>query len=112
MALLGMGANMQYNGNFPGYCSRINLNMEANSSTWPINNMDKMFDCGPFYNGVLSSFPLDPVLGYHKEELKQMMLKHETIFRDQVSFISTFGVNRNRNNHRYHFSDFNKTIVR
>ncbi|XP_075661983.1 uncharacterized protein LOC142631649 isoform X1 [Castanea sativa] len=84
MALLGMGANMQYNGNFPGYYSRINLNMEANSSTWPVNDIDKVFDHGPFYNGFLPSFPPDQVLGYQKEVLKQEMLKHETIFRDQI----------------------------
>lgn len=102
---------MQYNGNFPGYCSRINLNMEANSSTWPLNNIDKVFDRATIYNGFLPSFPPDQVLVYQKEVLKREMLKHETIFRDQVSFISTFGVNRNRNNCRYHFSDFNKTIA-
>lgn len=75
---------MQYNGNFPGYYSAINLNMEANSSTWPLNNIDKMLDCGHFYNGFVSPLSPDQVLGYNKEVLKQMMLKHETIFRDQI----------------------------
>lgn len=106
MALLGMGTNMQYNGNFPGYYSAINLNMEANSSTWPLNNIDKMLDCGHFYNGFVSPLSPDQVLGYNKEVLKQMMLKHETIFRDQVSPFSNFSVNRNRNNPRYHFCNF------
>jgi hypothetical protein len=81
--------------------------MEANSSTWPLNNIDKMLDCMDTSTMVLCHLYLtDQVLGYNKEVLKQMMLKHETMFRDQVSSFSNFGVNRNRNNPRYHFCNF------
>lgn len=100
---------MQYDGCFPGYYSTMDLNMDANSSTWPLNNINKMLEHGHHYNGFLPPFSADQVLGYNKEVLKQMMLKHETMFRDQVSAISTSSVNRNRvilGN----LSNFNKTI--
>lgn len=84
-----MGANMQCNSYFPGYYSTRNLKMDANGSTWPLNYDDKTLKSEYCYSGIF--LPLSPaqVLGYNKEVLKQTMLKHETIFRDQV-YLSYF----------------------
>ncbi|KAF4392654.1 hypothetical protein F8388_003074 [Cannabis sativa] len=76
-----MGANMQYNSYFSGYHSARNLNLDANASTWPLDFNDKVSESGNYYNGYLSP---NYLLTYNKELLKQTMLKHETIFKDQI----------------------------
>ncbi|KAF3437590.1 hypothetical protein FNV43_RR20346 [Rhamnella rubrinervis] len=75
---------MQCNSYFPGYYSTRNLKMDANGSTWPLNYDDKTLKSEYCYSGFF--LPLSPaqVLGFNKEVLKQTMLKHETIFRDQI----------------------------
>ncbi|XP_062116631.1 uncharacterized protein LOC133830629 [Humulus lupulus] len=76
-----MGANMQYNSYFPGYYSARSLNLDANGSTWPLNFDDKVSHSGNYCNGYLSS---NYLLTYNQELLKKTMLKHETIFKDQI----------------------------
>ncbi|POO01941.1 hypothetical protein TorRG33x02_022330 [Trema orientale] len=76
-----MGANLQYNSYLPGYYSAANLSLDANRSTWPLNFDDKISESGNYCNGFLSS---DYLLAYNKEVLKRTMLKHETIFKDQI----------------------------
>ncbi|KAJ9140510.1 hypothetical protein P3X46_031151 [Hevea brasiliensis] len=82
MAMLGMQADMQCH-YFPGYCSTRDLNLNASCSSWPSNNVDKISKNGHYFNGNLASpFP-DHYLTY-KEKVKQTMLRHEAIFRDQI----------------------------
>ncbi|KAL2340720.1 hypothetical protein Fmac_008660 [Flemingia macrophylla] len=83
MALLGMSANMQCNGYFPYYyCTGDNV-FGAEGSTWTSSNgnSERKNDC---YQ--IGSMPLSTCqrLGYNKELLKQTILKHEAIFRDQI----------------------------
>jgi len=81
MALLGMSANRQNNGYIPGYHSPRDLVFGAEGSTWNYDG-ERENDC----YGV-GSLPLSAtchLLGYNKELLKQTILKHEAIFRDQV----------------------------
>ncbi|KAF2312828.1 hypothetical protein GH714_040878 [Hevea brasiliensis] len=81
MAMLGMQAEMQWY--FPGFCSTRDLNLNASCSIWPSNNVDEISKNGHYFNGNLApQFP-DHYLTY-KEKLKQTMLQHEAIFRDQI----------------------------
>lgn len=84
MALLGMEANGLYDGYFTGYFSTTDLNKDASSSTWHLNNTYRKLEDSHRYNGLLSTLPADQVSGYNKEVLKQTMLKHEAMFRDQI----------------------------
>lgn len=89
MALLGMGTNTQCNGYFPAYYSTMDQNMYANSSTRPLNNIGKRLEHADHYYGFSLHSSPDQVLGYDTQALKQTILKHETMFRDQVSSISS-----------------------
>ncbi|KAJ9163567.1 hypothetical protein P3X46_023218 [Hevea brasiliensis] len=81
MAMLGMQTEMQWY--FPGFCSTRDLNLNASCSIWPSNNVDEISKNGHYFNGNLApQFP-DHYLTY-KEKLKQTMLQHEAIFRDQI----------------------------
>lgn len=84
---LEMGAKMEYSSYFPGYYSTRNLSLDANGSTWPLSVDAKILESGNYFNGFLSS---DCLLAYNKEFLKQTMLKHEAIFKNQVK-LSAFG---------------------
>lgn len=77
---------MQCKSYFPGYYSTRDLNLEVNGSAFPFNNIDKILNNGHYCPGSLSSPSPDLHLGCNKEALKQTMLKHESIFRDQVCF--------------------------
>ncbi|XP_014522229.1 uncharacterized protein LOC106778758 [Vigna radiata var. radiata] len=84
MALLGMGANRQNNGYIPGYHSPRDLVFSAEGSTWTSSNYtgEREDDCHGLGSSPLSS--TCHLLGYNKELLKQTILKHEAIFRDQI----------------------------
>lgn len=75
---------MQCKSYFPGYYSTRDLNLEVNGSAFPFNNIDKILNNGHYCPGSLSSPSPDLHLGCNKEALKQTMLKHESIFRDQI----------------------------
>lgn len=79
-----MGANLQFNSYFPGCYTAMNLKMDANGSTWPLNYDNRTLNSNYCHNGFLLPLSPDQVLGYNREVLKQTMLKHETEFRDQV----------------------------
>lgn len=72
---------MQCNGNFPGNYAPRNVSLDASGSTLPSNCHDKIYESGHYYNGFLSS---DSLFAHNKEVLKQTILKHETVFRDQI----------------------------
>ncbi|XP_002514707.2 uncharacterized protein LOC8284482 [Ricinus communis] len=73
MAMLGMQADMPCH-YYPGYCSTRDLNLN-NVGAFPRN--------GHYYNGNLAPPYTDQYLAY-KEKLKQIMLQHEAIFKDQI----------------------------
>lgn len=80
---LTMGANMQFNSYFPRYYNAGNLSLDGNGSSWPLNPDKKVSENGNSYNTAFLS--ADYLLAYNKELLKQTMLKHETVFKDQVN---------------------------
>ncbi|KAK9278754.1 hypothetical protein L1049_028331 [Liquidambar formosana] len=68
----------------PGHHSTQDLNVDAHCSKWPLYNVSKTLDGGHYYNIFLPPPAPDRHLGYDKEVIKQTMLKHEVLFRDQV----------------------------
>lgn len=60
------------------------LNEDSNSSSWPLFYGDKTVLNGQYCNGFASRTVTDAYPGYDKDILKQKMLEHEAIFRNQV----------------------------
>jgi hypothetical protein len=82
MALLG--ANVQLNDNFQGYYPTKELRFNSGGSTWTSANVNNelrtdFYHMGPFPVSSPCTF-----LGYNQELVKQTILKHEAIFKDQV----------------------------
>lgn len=83
MALLG--ANVQTNGNFREYYSTKELIFDSGGSTWTSSsNVNNELRTG-FYN--MGPFQLSSPcthLGYNQELVKQTILKHEAMFKEQI----------------------------
>ncbi|KDP31303.1 hypothetical protein JCGZ_11679 [Jatropha curcas] len=82
MATIGMQAEMQCH-YFPGFCSNRDLNLNASYSIWPSNTVDKILKNGQYCNVSLAPSSPDQYLTC-KEKLKQTILQHEAIFKDQI----------------------------
>ncbi|GMI90254.1 hypothetical protein like AT1G69360 [Hibiscus trionum] len=80
-----MGTKVQSKSYLPGYYSMRDLNEDSNSCSWPLYYGDKTLTNGQYYNGVFPKAIADAYPGYDKDALKQKMLEHEAIFRNQVS---------------------------
>uniref|UniRef100_F6HEZ1 Uncharacterized protein n=1 Tax=Vitis vinifera TaxID=29760 RepID=F6HEZ1_VITVI len=80
----GMGTKVQCKSYLPGYYSMRDLNEDSNSGGWPLYYGDKTLTNGQYYNGFLPRAIADAYTGYDKDVLKQTMLEHEAIFKDQV----------------------------
>lgn len=79
-----MGTQVHYKGFLPSYYSMRDLNEDSNSSSWPLIYGDKTIPNGQYCNGFTSRTITDAYPGYDKDILKQKMLEHEAIFRNQV----------------------------
>lgn len=82
MALLG--ANVQTNGNFREYYSTKELIFDSGGSTRTSSNVNNELRTD-FYN--MGPFPLSSPcthLGYNQELVKQTILEHEAIFKEQI----------------------------
>ncbi|XP_059317245.1 uncharacterized protein LOC132067876 [Lycium ferocissimum] len=79
-----MGTQVHYKGFLPSYYSMKDLNEDSNSSSWPLFYGDKTLPNGQYCNGFTSRTITDAYTGYDKDVLKQKMLDHEAIFRNQV----------------------------
>ncbi|CAI9756170.1 unnamed protein product [Fraxinus pennsylvanica] len=60
------------------------LNEDSSSSSWPLFYGDENLTSGQYYNGFMPRTITDRCLGHDKDALKQKMLEHETIFKNQV----------------------------
>ncbi|KDP41264.1 hypothetical protein JCGZ_15671 [Jatropha curcas] len=60
------------------------LNEDSNSCSWPLYYGDGTFPNGQYYNGFLPRSIADVYSGYDKDIVKQTMLEHEAIFKDQL----------------------------
>ncbi|XP_027345028.1 uncharacterized protein LOC113857395 [Abrus precatorius] len=76
-----MGTKVQ---SLPGYYSMRDLNEESSSCGWPLFYGDKTLVNGQYYHNYLSGAAADVCSAYDKDVVKQMMLEHEAIFKNQV----------------------------
>ncbi|KAK7304663.1 hypothetical protein VNO77_42548 [Canavalia gladiata] len=79
-----MSTNMRCNGYFQGYHSTRDLVFGAKGSTWTSSNGNSEVKNDCYQIGSLPLSSNCHLLGYNKELLKQTILKHEAIFRDQI----------------------------
>ncbi|KAL5055216.1 hypothetical protein RYX36_035898 [Vicia faba] len=76
-----MGTKVQ---SLPGNYSMRDLNEESSSCGWPLFYGDKALANGQYYQNHLPSAAADVCSAYDKDVVKQMMLEHEAIFKNQV----------------------------
>lgn len=82
---------MQGKSYLPDYYSMRDLNEDSNSFGWPFYCGDKSLTNGPYYNSYVPRAVSEAYSGYDKDAVKQKMLEHEAIFKDQVCIqISSF----------------------
>ncbi|XP_047150014.1 uncharacterized protein LOC124822090 isoform X1 [Vigna umbellata] len=75
-----MGTKVQ---SLPGYYSMRDLNEESSSCGWPLYYGDKTLANGHYHN-YLPSAAADACPTHDKDVVKQTMLEHEAIFKNQV----------------------------
>ena len=73
----------------PGYYSMRDLNEDSGSSNWPLFYGDRTLANGQYCNGFLPRTVTNAYSGYEKHALKQTMLEHEAIFKDQVILVTS-----------------------
>lgn len=78
----GMGTKLHSKAYFPGYYSRDLSN--AGNGMWAIYDESKSFQNGQVNDSFLASSTMDRYIGYSKEKVRQTILKHESVFREQV----------------------------
>lgn len=81
---------MQCKSHWPGHYSVRDLNEDPNNCSWPLYYGDKTLSNSQYYNGFLPRAAADAYQGYGKDAVKQTMLEHEAIFKNQVHFLSSF----------------------
>ncbi|KAL3840539.1 hypothetical protein ACJIZ3_025130 [Penstemon smallii] len=80
-----MGTTVHCKIYLPGYYSMRDLNEDSSSSSWPVfYGGDKGIPNGQYYNGFMPRNTMDGYPGYDKDALKQKMLEHEAVFKNQV----------------------------
>ncbi|CAI9785268.1 unnamed protein product [Fraxinus pennsylvanica] len=79
-----MGTKVHCKSYLPGYYSMRDLNEDSSSSSWPLFYGDENLTSGQYYNGFMPRTITDRCLEHDKDALKQKMLEHETIFKNQV----------------------------
>ncbi|KAD2393640.1 hypothetical protein R6Q59_012067 [Mikania micrantha] len=60
------------------------VNEDSNCSSWPLFYGEKALTNGPYYNGFIPGTNVDSNPADDKDALKQKMLEHEAIFKNQV----------------------------
>ncbi|KAK1386817.1 hypothetical protein POM88_014995 [Heracleum sosnowskyi] len=78
-----MGTTAHCESYTPGYYSR-DMNEDSNSSSWSPFHRDKNLLTGHYYNGFVQRTVRDECAGYEKDVLKQKMMEHEMVFKNQV----------------------------
>lgn len=63
------------------------LNEDSSSSNWPMFYADRALANGQYCNGFFPSTVTNSYSGYEKYALKQTMLEHEAIFKQQVILV-------------------------
>ncbi|XP_022998273.1 uncharacterized protein LOC111492960 [Cucurbita maxima] len=84
MELLGIGANMQGSSNDPNFYFSWDRKGVVGSCVWPQISEDKMVNGRHSSNGFLSPLSAGLYVDCGREALKQIMIKQELVFRDQL----------------------------
>ncbi|XP_076942629.1 uncharacterized protein LOC143612564 [Bidens hawaiensis] len=79
-----MGTEVHCKSSFEGYYSMGDVNQDSNSSSWPLFYGDKSLTNGHYYNSYIPKTVADATPGCDKDGLKQKMLEHEAVFKNQV----------------------------
>ncbi|OMP00963.1 hypothetical protein COLO4_12250 [Corchorus olitorius] len=73
-----MGTEVHLNMQLPGYYSLRNLNGNTGNAGWPLHHENK--NSGQYSDLLLTRL----AMGYDKEQMRQTILKHDSIFRQQL----------------------------
>jgi hypothetical protein len=84
-----MGTEVHYKNSFAGYHSMRNANEDSNNSSWLFYG-DNTLTNGHYYDALTPRTVTDAYPGHDKDELKQKMIHHEAVFKNQVSFTEIF----------------------
>ncbi|XP_076907522.1 uncharacterized protein LOC143564003 [Bidens hawaiensis] len=76
-----MGTEVHYKNLFPGYHSMRNVNEDSSNNSWHLFNA---LTNDHYYDGFTQQTVTDPYSGHDKDGLKQRMLQHEAVFKNQV----------------------------
>ncbi|XP_073315072.1 uncharacterized protein [Primulina huaijiensis] len=79
-----MGTKVHCKSYLPGYYSMRDLNEDSISSSWPLFDGDKTVANGQYFNGFMPKTAINGYPENGKDALKQKMIEHETVFRNQV----------------------------
>ena len=82
-----MGTEVQSKMYIPSYYSMRDVNDDASNSSWSLHHENKALMNGQYYDLFLTRQTVEGYLGYEKEQLRQTILRHESIFRHQVLFV-------------------------
>ncbi|KAL2906671.1 Uncharacterized protein RDABS01_005381 [Bienertia sinuspersici] len=80
----GMGTKVQIENYLPAHYSMKDLNRESNGASWTSCFSENNLSNGQFYYGFLPRTVADSQPGPDKDVVKQTMLEHEAIFKNQV----------------------------
>ncbi|KAM1296780.1 hypothetical protein ACFX2I_023582 [Malus domestica] len=80
-----MGTEVQLKMYFPEYCSIQNLSSNVGHGSWSLLHENTNLKNGQQYEVFLTRPVIDGFHGHDKEQLRQTILKHETIFRHQLN---------------------------
>ncbi|GAB4840086.1 hypothetical protein Ancab_020797 [Ancistrocladus abbreviatus] len=90
-----MGTKVQFDNYWAGYYSMRDLSHDSNGGSWPTYYGDHGFPNPQFCYGFSPGGISDSYLGYNRDIVKQTMLKHEAIFKNQVCELHRlYGVQR------------------
>ncbi|CAA2989872.1 Hypothetical predicted protein [Olea europaea subsp. europaea] len=90
-----MGTKLHCESYLTGYYSMRNPNEDSSFTSWPLFYGDKSLTNGQCYNGFTPRIMKDVYSGYDKNALRQRILEHETIFKNQVNELHRlYGIQR------------------
>ncbi|KAM1544659.1 hypothetical protein ACFX10_045092 [Malus domestica] len=83
--IAGTGAEVQSKMHFPGYYSIPNISSAVSHGSWSLLHDNRNLKNGQQYEVFLTRPVTDGFHGWHKEKLRQTILKHESIFKHQLN---------------------------
>ncbi|XP_030449540.1 uncharacterized protein LOC115671962 isoform X2 [Syzygium oleosum] len=84
MSISGVTAEVQYKSYPAGYYPMRDLNEDYYICNWPLYHQDKALSSKQWYNGFWSRPAADEFPGSDKDVVKQTIIEHEAVFKNQV----------------------------